>query len=192
MFFLPSDCSSRERERERERAKCSYCGTSLNSSGKCYTPSCVNYQGNPPSKLRKGTCSSCGQKNVLLINGYNCFKCITTKHRLEFQEVIKEDGLKTVQIHWENILKPQLEGLLRNAEQNPAGLGVTEEEKRKAIQMFREFIQILEDDIYPDRKRNRENARNWLIGGGIAGVIILVGLIAYFLGRNRNRRNRYD
>jgi hypothetical protein len=87
--------------------------------------------------------------------------------------------LKSVQIMWENILRPQLQ----------QGIGqLRQHNQSEPAQLVENFIQVIETDLYPDR--NKSNNALW-ITLAIVGVF-LVGLVGYLLGKNSQRkRNNY-
>lgn len=172
----------REREREQNRgSKCPKCGLSTNSNGKCYYDACENYylkgssSDNESSRWRKGSCPKCGRSNVWIKEGGICFECLMTGVRLAIQLLIQEQGLKAAQLQWE-ILKTEFKRDM-------------EEGKKRDPQvesLGNKFIETIENEVYPNRKRNR----NLLILGGI---IVVVGiLIFYFVFWRRANNQKTD
>ena len=137
------------------------------------------------AKFGKGKCNQCFKSNVLINDVGLCFKCELTNFRLEIQQAIKENGLKAVQIEWENIFKPQVEELLRSAEQHQAGLGLTEEEKKEAKRMAQEFFETIEKDLYPDRYKGGSGLV-WIL---VIVVIVAVGVVGFIWYRNERSKH---
>jgi len=104
------------------------------------------------------------------------------------QELIKEQGLKSVQIMWENISKPDLKKNLRILRSNQL---LTEQEIKKVEQRLREYIQIIEADLYPERKNN-QGGSGWIWFLVIIGVIImgLVGFLWYRKSKKQSKKRK--
>jgi len=88
--------------------------------------------------------------------------------RLELQEQIRECGLKAVQIEWESNVKPLIEEVMRNIEYYQSIYDLTGEEKREGKERFKEFIETIERDLYPDRNKG---------GSGWIWLLVILGLL---------------
>lgn len=107
--------------------------------------------------------------------------------RLEFQKLIKQAkiegiSLKEIQSEWENTFKPQIEEMLRNAEQYQVGL--TEQEKKEGERMAQEFIEAMEKELYPERYK-KGSAWIWIL---VIGVIIVVGLVSFVWWKSKRKK----
>jgi len=141
---------------------------------------------NSSNEPRKKVCSRCGEYDFLTLGV--CYKCALINARLEIQELIKEQGLKSVQIQWENIIKPGFERNLRNIEQPQNQTGLTEQQKqeiKKGEQRLREYIQTIEADLYPERKSN-QGGSGWIWFLVIA-IVMVGGLVGFLIWRKKKK-----
>jgi len=143
------------------------------------------HHNNPYSKFKKGGCRKCRKDNVWIVKDGLCFKCFLDNYRSLIQEEIKQNSLEKTRIEWEKA-KQRLERWFTNIKNDERyQTGLTEKEKREGEQMGKEFIQAVENELYPERKKGN-NSSGWIWLLVIAGVVVIVGgLIAYFSLKKR-------
>ena len=91
-----------------------------------------------------------------------------------------------MQIEWENIIKPGFEKNLRILRSHPRLTEQQKQEIKKGEQRLREYIQIIETDLYPERKTKGGSGWIWFLV--IIGVII-IGLVSFLWYRKSKKRN---